>query len=838
MGFDIRDYIDTKNRTSGNIHLPCPSCQSSDTKNPALSVNLNTGAYHCFKCLGEKTGDIRQALGESKDRIIPTANLATSSQITVRPQQIKADHDKLMQHSRLAKQWLKGRGITEEIIAHYQLGIRRVKRLDKLWWAIAIPIPANAEKTSYYQKLRIQPWDDVPGLPKWSQKGIPAQVWFTHRSPTSTQTFLCEGEWDAMLLGWQALQYESTIAVATFTCGCDTVPQADELARLVGKVTIFYDLGDRVNEKTGERPGEKGALKVATALGSRGWIGTVPQRPEHSHVEGWDVSDAINAGFTLNDFVAATAAAVQPDVNLSRTTSLSNRAMSNQELIAKARDYVDWLVPEMLPSDELFVLAAGPRTGKSLLAMLLAKAVASGDKFLGRVCTRGNVLYINLEDSDTKIKIRQQAQGWDADLPVWWLNRFKLSQTDQLYQLAQELDIRLIILDTFSRIRDDSSLETSAEVARYLEPLQNMANELKLSILLVHHTTKISIENANNLDVFDTIRGSGAIRAVARGSWVFAASERTYRLCVEHGFGERQDLEVLLDPETLTWRSVRPWNPKSGTQVDLILEYLKTAKSATIPEIATSLNLNPNCVTTALWRLQQDNTIWKEPGKKYHPAIYHLNPARLPNMLGNCYGTETPSPHGLEADNPLPNKECDSERYHSQQEDHFLNKSSDTLIPFSPPCISVRESIIMPESVADTESQFPNNNLTNGTLLGNQVSESPQNDTFCDDTFLSENDTSSSENDTPPKSVITVQQECNTQQDRDEIPRKFEVGDLAEVDFPGSKRHGKTAQIKRLKTIQNCEIADVLVEGEKRVWEVQIAWLKPQAGEQKNLFAE
>ena len=157
-----------------------------------------------------------------------------------------------------------------------------------------------------------------------------------------------------------------------------------------------------------------------------------------------------------------------------------------------------------------------------------------------------------------------------------------------------------------------------------------MANELRLSALLVHHTTKITVENANNVSPFDTIRGSSAIRAVCRGSWVIAASDRTYRLCVEHGFGEKQDLEVLLDLETLTWRSVRPWNPKScATQVDQILVYLKKVSCATIPEIASVLNLNPNYVTTALWRLQTDNSVQKEPGKKYHPAIYHYTEQSL-----------------------------------------------------------------------------------------------------------------------------------------------------------------------------------------------------------------
>lgn len=633
MTFDIRQFISIPpHRSSGNVHIPCPSCQASDTRNPALSINLDTGAYHCFKCEGEKTGDIRTALGENKERVVPSVLAQSPSKdITVSLGEVVKNHQQLMSQSKLAKGWLLNRGFTQEIISHYQLGVKRVRRLDKMWWGVSIPIPTSCDRTRYFQKIRLQPWligDDRPRqLPSWDQKGIHAQTWFTWLPDGAIATYLCEGEWDAMLLGWQARQNNSTIAVATFTCGCDTVPPLLELSKLPGKVTIFYDRNDNPNGATGERPGEKGAIKVALALTGQAAIALVPQRPEHANILGWDVSDAINAGFSFDDFVAAATNAITPAPPSPPKTSnpLEARVITNKELMARAPDYIDWLVADMLPMDELFVLAASARSGKSLLAMLLAQCVATGNSFLGRVVTQGSVLYVNLEDSETKIKQRQLAQEWEEDLPIYWLDRFKLSDVGLLREIAQKLDVKLIVLDTLSRIRDDNSLESSAEISRHLEPLQNMAQELRLAVLLIHHTVKISLDNANKVDVFETIRGSGAIRAVCRGSWILAAGDRVYRLCVEHGYGEKQDLEVLLDPEKLAWRAVRPWNPKSNsTQVEQILNHLKVVGSATIPYIASALNLNPNYVTNALWRLQTAEMVRKEPGKKFYPAIYHI----------------------------------------------------------------------------------------------------------------------------------------------------------------------------------------------------------------------
>lgn len=435
MAFDIREFIQSHDafggsqsdhRTTGNIHLPCPNCQSQDSNNPALSVNLDTGDYHCFKCEGEKNGEIRAVLGQSKNQVISTNLVTTTSQkTTVSPSKIRSNHDKLINELRLGKSWLLDCGFSLEMISHYKLGIKRCKRLDSLWWAITISIPADEQGTKYYQKLRIQPWtiggDRPQQLPLWGQKGIEAMVWFTYFPTDATETYLCDRDWDAMLLGCLARLAESKIAIATFSCGCDTVPPQSQLDWLPGRVTIFYERNDKPNPK-GERPGEKGAMKVALALYDRAFIGEVPQGSEHAAIHGWDVKDAINAGFGFGHFQAAAFVAVQPKPEKASSNSLGDRVTTNDQLMARAPDYIDWLVPDMLPTDELFVLAASPRGGKSLLAMALARAVAIGDKFLGRPVTQGNVLYVNLEDSEAKIKQRELAQEWEQNLPIYWLD--------------------------------------------------------------------------------------------------------------------------------------------------------------------------------------------------------------------------------------------------------------------------------------------------------------------------------------------------------------------------------------------------------------------------------
>lgn len=604
MTFKISEHVDFD--TSGRA--VCPSCaqEGKDKKRNLALVPDTDGAYKCHR--GCTTEDIRQALGIEKSRAIPTA-LAPQTppkKTQVTPQEVKAAHQRLMTSDGPAKKWLQARGISEEMMKHHKLGIVRVKIGKLNTWAISIPILA-AGGTTYHIKKRVAPWDEaaqqLDGYQPWKQYGIPKMVYFAHKPEGATATWLCEGEWDAMRLA-EAIRDSETmqrIAIASFTCGCSSVPDDEQLKELPGKVTVFYDRND-TPLKNGIVPGDAGAEKAALALGDRGQVARVPMQDD-CQVKGWDVSDAINAGHTLIEFMEAVEVATKPTLKKNSSNSLINALRWNDELVDSAADYTEFLVPDLLTEDELFLLAAGPRIGKSLLAMTLALAVATGGQFMGRPVNQGTVIYVKCEDSDTKIKERQQAQGWSRGLPVAWLNDFKLSNMDELEELVAELDPRLLVLDTLSRIKDSPVSESSAEMSQILEPLQRMANKYGVCVLLVHHTGKINVENLGKIDIFDTIRGSSAIRAVCRGSMVIAKGENEYRLVVENGWGQH-DLKVVLDANTLRWQQLGKWAPATDmTQQEQIIDTLKKLGSASIEQLHAETGIKKKCLYEQVSRL-------------------------------------------------------------------------------------------------------------------------------------------------------------------------------------------------------------------------------------------
>ena len=580
---------------------------------------MDSGAYKCFR--GCTPTQIREELGVGKERAIATPpSNPPPRKVLITLKNVQDATQKLLTQSTHALAWLDARGINQEMIRYYQLGIVRAKVGDSTKAnksthlpAISIPIPTK-DGTHYLSKKRVRPWasdDEQPdGYKRWSQYGIPAMTYITHAPERPTQTWLCEGEWDAIMMGWRVKHdpdLSQRVSVACFTCGAGNVPHSSEWERLQWPILVWYDRDDA---------GQKGARKLQQQMKSICRICDVPVPRDRPAPSGWDVSDAINEGLFGEFPPAATNTKEWKSPN-----PLRKRMITNDELLARAPDYTDWLVDDIITADELYMLAASPRAGKSLMAFTLAYATATGSKFLGHPCAQGAVIYISCEDSEAKTKERQMKQGWGAGLPIYWLDNFVLGELDHLKELIEEVGARLVVFDTFAQIRDDSYSEGAAEMNNVLKPLQQMCKALRCAALLVHHTKKVTLDNAGTINVFDTIRGSSAIRGACRGVLIIAAEERSYRLFVENGWG-KLDLQILLDANTLNWKLVGNWvGPTVDlSQKDRVLAYLSKVGSASIDQIAESTNLPRRSLYEVLKRLQSDDLIQKQGNRT--SAIY------------------------------------------------------------------------------------------------------------------------------------------------------------------------------------------------------------------------
>jgi hypothetical protein len=325
-GFNIRQHLDFD--ASGRA--ACPACvQDGKSKQKNLSVDLDTGAYHCWR--GCTTEQIRDALNMPKQS--PSqgfgGNMNVAKSITVAKSSIVESQQRLQQ-SPQALEWLQSRGFTQAMIEHYQLGLGRWHNSHD---AITIHIPAGE---TFYRKLRIAPWLDDADLPKWSQYGVPTTIFKTYSPDHPTATWFCEGEWDAMRLGWLAKQWNAQVLVCCSTSGCGAPPSIEQLNQLPGNIVIWFDRNDTPT-KNGTIPGEAGALKLAQTIGDRARIAAVPMSNDCC-IPGWDVSNALDAGFTWSDFEQAAEFAMQtipkiPTLKSKLTDLLAQNPSSFQQMV-------------------------------------------------------------------------------------------------------------------------------------------------------------------------------------------------------------------------------------------------------------------------------------------------------------------------------------------------------------------------------------------------------------------------------------------------------------------------------------------------------------------------
>lgn len=220
-------------------------------------------------------------------------------------------------------------------------------------------------------------------------------------------------------------------------------------------------------------------------------------------------------------------------------------------------DRVDWLTEGLLKPG-LSVLAGAPKIGKSWMVLQLCLAVAQGKPFLGMATKKSRVLYISLEDSQYRLQER--------------LNRISDEGCENLYlatscsplgeELAREItqfslhheNTRLVVIDTFQKIREQTSQMSYSGDYADVSYMKHIADQLGITLLLVHHTRKMS-----DSDVLNEISGTNGIAGSADTLMILKKRKRSDRTAVFSCTGRDNDdivMELELGRENCIWRAV------------------------------------------------------------------------------------------------------------------------------------------------------------------------------------------------------------------------------------------------------------------------------------------
>jgi len=174
-----------------------------------------------------------------------------------------------------------------------------------------------------------------------------------------------------------------------------------------------------------------------------------------------------------------------------------------------------YIIPELIPYGLSF-FAGRPKIGKSWYAMQVAHAVGTGGKLFGHDITKGNVLYIALEDNARRLKHRSAKQGIPADANIEFVTEWSPLNEDGMGDLINEVSqggYDLVIIDTFSRsITGKADQMDGGSMTDIVGQLQSMGQTYDLSILVIDHHRK---KNAYSDDPIDDILGATGKAAVA-----------------------------------------------------------------------------------------------------------------------------------------------------------------------------------------------------------------------------------------------------------------------------------------------------------------------------------
>ena len=175
------------------------------------------------------------------------------------------------------------------------------------------------------------------------------------------------------------------------------------------------------------------------------------------------------------------------------------------------------LIKGILRKGHKMIISGASKAGKSFLLIELALSITNGKQWLGFECSKGKVLYINLEVDGASflnrvenVKNAMEITGNAEGLDIWNLRGQQsdiASLTPRLIRRAESKGYDAIIFDPLYKINlgDENN---ASEMAKFFNHLDNICTQLKTSIICCHHHSKgaqggkFSIDRASGSGVF------------------------------------------------------------------------------------------------------------------------------------------------------------------------------------------------------------------------------------------------------------------------------------------------------------------------------------------------
>ena len=195
-------------------------------------------------------------------------------------------------------------------------------------------------------------------------------------------------------------------------------------------------------------------------------------------------------------------------------------------------------IDSVLRVGEVAILAGAAKARKTWLALDLAQAMAEEAKWCAEFqCRLGSVLYIDAECPPEvlgeRLRINRVGSPTMQDQVQVLSCRGNAPQSvdhacEMIRQGVAQADARLVIIDTLSAFLPMSDENDNAEATHLMSEIVRVAEEMDVSILLIHHTPK---GGGAQRSTVDAAAGAGAF--ARRADTVLAVREEDEITCLD-----------------------------------------------------------------------------------------------------------------------------------------------------------------------------------------------------------------------------------------------------------------------------------------------------------------
>lgn len=241
---------------------------------------------------------------------------------------------------------------------------------------------------------------------------------------------------------------------------------------------------------------------------------------------------------------------------------------------------VDTLLPQGVS-----ILGGTPKIGKSWLVLDLCVRIAKGEPLWDLPTHRGTTLYLCLEDPLRRVQERLNCITDEVPANAFFATAAGTLADGLCEQIksfvAEHPDTVLVAIDTFQIVRNSTADTSYANDYDEVRKLKQLADELNISLLLVHHLRK-----QGDSDPLNKLSGTTGISGAVDAAFVLDQSKRNATgatlICTGRDIAYRE-LELNFSKEKFVWERISDSldNPMLALPKELVplVEFMKQEKS-------------------------------------------------------------------------------------------------------------------------------------------------------------------------------------------------------------------------------------------------------------------